>query len=131
MPTGKSIIALTLLLSVSWCCATMAQDVAGSVEPQTVVTIKPNYLPPSELLSFLGVEGAGGHGSLIWDTPQGRQEVQVRNNEAANLIVLSGDASAVAHISELIKQADTTPAPNRNRSKNRRDQHRGSSRSGY
>lgn len=109
MPTRRFIFALTLLLSITWCCATMAQDVASSVQSQTVVTIKPNYLPPSELLSYLGVEGSGGHGSLTWRTSQGRQEVQVRHNETANLIVLSGDASAVAHVRELIKHADIPP----------------------
>lgn len=109
MLTRTSTIALTLLLTISWCGATMAQDATMSAEPHTIVSIKPNYVPPSELLSFLGVEATGGHGIVTWRTSQGRQEVRVRHNETANLIVLSGAASAVAHVSELIKQADTPP----------------------
>jgi len=86
-----------------------AQGTAVSAEPQRVVTIKPNYLPPSELLEFLGVGSSAGGGSLIWRTADGRTEVQVRHNEAANIIVLSGSAEGVARAEELIRQVDTPP----------------------
>jgi type II secretory pathway component GspD/PulD (secretin) len=89
--------------------AVSAQDSFPSTGPQRVVTIKPNYLPPSELLDFLGLEGSGGHTSMIWRTADARTEVRVRHNQAANLIVLSGPADAVAHAEELIRQADTPP----------------------
>jgi len=103
------LIAVVIALCAISFHVAVAQDAPSVVQPKRVVTIKPNYLPPSELLDFLGVDGVSGRGNMTWRTPDGRQEVQVRHNETANLIVLSGAASAVGHIEELIRQADIPP----------------------
>ncbi|MCK4461744.1 MAG: hypothetical protein KAW46_08050 [candidate division Zixibacteria bacterium] len=107
----RTTIAATIAIPLCalWFDVATAQEAARVTEPERVVTIKPNYLPPSELLDFLGVESSGGRSGMIWRTSQGRQEVLVRHNETANLIVLAGPAGAVAHVEELIRQVDTPP----------------------
>ncbi|MCK4657322.1 MAG: hypothetical protein KAT85_09815, partial [candidate division Zixibacteria bacterium] len=58
----KGLIAvLLILLSTMWVVVAPAQeDTATSSTTSKVTTIKPNYLPPSEIMDFLGVRETGG-----------------------------------------------------------------------
>jgi type II secretory pathway component GspD/PulD (secretin) len=78
-------------------------------QPQAVVTVKPNFLPPPEILDFLGVRDIGGRGVLEWRTADGRRLVEIRSNDAANILILTGAPADVQFVERLIKEADVAP----------------------
>lgn len=74
-----------------------------------VATYKPDYIPPSEILGFLGVRSIGNLGILQWETPDGKHAVDIRHNDAANIIIVSGEGLDVDHVMALIGEADIPP----------------------
>jgi type II secretory pathway component GspD/PulD (secretin) len=101
-----------------WCFLVVA-GIVMAVEPQTqkkpvpltMVTevITPSYISPSELLDFLGVTTSGGVNSFFCDFPNHDRPVQIRCNDAANLVMLTGMPEDIAVVKELIKSADIPP----------------------
>ena len=92
-----------------WCSIVMAVTAATSAQAQTqVVTVKPQFLPPAELAQILGVRGEGSRGVLEWRAG-GTRSVEVRRNDAANLIMLAGSPEDVAAAEAMAKAADVAP----------------------
>lgn len=85
-------------------------EVAAVSKPATeIVTYKPTYAPPAEILGFLGVTGTGSWNIVEWQEDDGWHSVEVRVNAPANLLVVSGHGDDIEHVLKLIKQADTPP----------------------
>ncbi len=104
------VAALLILLSALWVDVAPAQEeTATSSATSKVTTIKPNYLPPSEIMDFLGVTDRGGRATLEWKDSDGWHSVDIRHNDAANLLVISGDAADVDFVQMLIREADISP----------------------
>lgn len=72
----------------------------------TVASVKPQYLPPSEVLQFLGARPTAGSYTV---SLMGGHEVQIRLQDTANLLLLQGDAADVQAVQELIRAADVAP----------------------
>ena len=75
----------------------------------SITTIKPAYLPPSDILGFLGVRMIGGRGIMEWETADHFHSVEIRCNDAANLLVLSGEPADVETVERMIQEADVAP----------------------
>ena len=107
----KALVAvLLILLSALWVDVAPAQEgTVSSSATSKVITIKPNFLPPSEIMDFLGVRDRGGLATLEWKDSDSRHSVDIRHNDAANLLVLSGNAEDVDHVQMLIREADVSP----------------------
>ncbi|MCP4631940.1 MAG: hypothetical protein GY855_03360 [candidate division Zixibacteria bacterium] len=85
-------------------------DVPQRPVPQNeVISIRPDYIPPVELLAFLGVNLDGNRGDLEWQTESGWHHVDIHFNDVANLLILSGQADDLEYISDLIREADVPP----------------------
>ncbi|MDD4053149.1 MAG: hypothetical protein PHR28_14785, partial [candidate division Zixibacteria bacterium] len=91
--------------------ATVSAQQAATTPPSdmTVITYKPNYVPPAEILSVTGARPYGGQYVLEWRLPDGNHYVDLRVNDAANLIILSGVAADVDYATALIRAADIAP----------------------
>lgn len=99
-----------IVLSAMFFSSVGAQELPTTAGPTTrVAAIKPNYLPPSEILDFLGVQGTRGRKALQWSTSDGRHSVEIRLNDVANLLILSGEISDVDFVEKLIREADIAP----------------------
>ncbi len=72
--------------------------------------VHPRYLPPADLADVLGARPDGGRWSIEWRDAAGVHAVQVRRNDAANLLMLSGEAADVAAVQALITAADVAPS---------------------
>lgn len=95
---------MTLVAAVS------AQQAATTTpSDMTVITYKPNYVPPAEILSMTGARPYGGQYVLEWRLPEGNHYVDLRVNDAANLIIISGIAADVDYAMGLIRAADIAP----------------------
>src|SRR5262245_5927365 len=82
---------------------------AGAGAEQQVATYKPQYLPAPELARILGVQEGQGHQMMEWRAGSELRSVEVLRNDAANLIMLAGEAGDVTMAETLIKAADVAP----------------------
>lgn len=73
-----------------------------------ILTVKPDYLPPAEILDFLDVSPMDGSTGVLWSSGDGC-DVEIRRNDAANMLVLSGPSSCVEVVEGLIHEADVPP----------------------
>lgn len=87
-------------------CLTIG-TVAGA--EMRVATVKPQYVPPAELSRVLGIHEREGADLLEWRSGEGLRSVEVRRNDAANLIVIAGEAEDVSAAEAMIKAADVAP----------------------
>jgi type II secretory pathway component GspD/PulD (secretin) len=85
-----------------------AQD-GPSPEMPVVEKITPQYLPPSRILDMLGVSSMRAVGVIEWDTPRGLGRVEVRHNDAANLLILTGTPRDLDLVKQMIAMADVPP----------------------
>lgn len=86
-----------------------AATAPAAVVAANVTTYKPNYVPPTELLTVVGARPYGGGYVLDWRLPDGNHYVDLRVNDAANLIIISGVASDVDQAVSLIQAIDVAP----------------------
>jgi type II secretory pathway component GspD/PulD (secretin) len=77
--------------------------------PQEVVSYKPDYIPPSQIIDFLGVHTKGSLGLMRWQVSEKAHMVEIRHNDAANVIIISGSGPDVDHVMSLIREADIAP----------------------
>jgi len=82
---------------------------AAGQTPLFVSTMKPQYLPPADLLSLLGARGEGNQRRLDWRAAEGIRSVDVRVNDVSNLLIISGDSTDVVYVQNLIRQSDLPP----------------------
>lgn len=101
-------ICLALVLVASSTCPAWSQGSAPPSGPE-VRTVRPQFLPPAELCRVLGMESADGCGRMPVGSPAGPRFVEIRRNDGANLLVLSGDPADVAVVAELVRQVDVAP----------------------
>jgi general secretion pathway protein D len=74
------------------------------------LSVKPQYLPPGELCRLLGLEaGSGGERLRIGGGEGPARWVEVRRNDASNLLLLTGAPADVAAAAELVTLADVAP----------------------
>ncbi len=78
----------------------------ASVAGATVASITPSYVPPRELLQFLGAR-TDGTGFVASMAPG--HDVRVLVQDTANLLVVQGDAADVQAIQDLARAADVAP----------------------
>ncbi len=102
-------LLLILVLGVWFVCASAQDTPAQSPTAGKVASIKPNFMPPTQILGFLGAKEAGGKFSLEWKDAGGWHSVDIRHNDAANLLVVSGATSDVAYVEAMIREADIAP----------------------
>jgi len=105
---------LLILLCLVWVTSANSQEELlesplVSASASKIATIKPNFLPPKEILDFLGVNADGSQGILEWETAEGLHLVEIRHHDAANLLIISGDATDVDFVEKLISEADIPP----------------------
>jgi type IV pilus assembly protein PilQ len=105
---GLVLLLAALAIGLGSIGSALAQEAPPAIET-TVAAIRPQYLPPAELCHLLCVEEDGRYGILRLGPPQQRRAVEVRRNESANLLVLSGAPGDVAAAAELIRQMDVPP----------------------
>ncbi len=74
-----------------------------------VSTIKPQYLPPAELARILGVRARDGREVLEWRAGNDIRSVEIRRNDAANLVMIIGESGDVAAAEAMVKATDVAP----------------------
>ena len=85
------------------------QETPINVSVNELLTIKPSYLTPSKLLDFLGARNIEGSNLYECNIPGSSDIVQIRCNDLANLMILSGAPSDINFVKGLIEQADIPP----------------------
>lgn len=109
----KQIIFITLLTLLLFpLCPEIAgaQETSATQQPaHRVVSVKPEYLPPSEILDFLGAHEYEGRLVIEWTESDGTHFVEIRQNDVANLIILTGVPADIEFIENLIRKADIAP----------------------
>src|SRR5262245_6415408 len=73
--------------------------------PVHVSYVRPQFLPPQALAEAMGVRFEGARGVLEWRDENGAHAVEVRRNDAANLLILSGASNEVAIAEGMVKGA--------------------------
>ncbi len=108
--SGKIILAGVLILLAGFFCAAGAQEMTASKTiVNTVVSIRPDYVPPTELLNILGIHTSDNVATMRWRDADGPHTVDIRHNDAANLILLTGGAEDVEFVEAMIREADIAP----------------------
>lgn len=105
---GLVLLLAVLAISLGPVGTALAQEAPPTIET-TVTAIRPQYLPPAELCRLLCVGEDGRCDIVRVGPPQQPRAVEVRRNEGANLLVLSGAPADVAAAAELIRQMDVAP----------------------
>ncbi len=102
-------VVVAPLLCIGVATTAVAQSSASaSASDGELMTIRSRYLPPSDLLELLGAEQLGGLAVVaVRDAPV--RYVEVRHNDAANLLILSGAPSDVERIEGVIREVDAPP----------------------
>ena len=109
----RAALTLCLLICLALGVPAAAQE-AQTIQapaPQSMVTevLTPDYLSPSELVGFLGTVTSGGVRYFFCDVMAQSRPVQVRFNDAANVVMLSGAPEDVAVAKDLVTSADVPP----------------------
>ena len=95
MNVVRSVIALICMLSVAGFA--LAQNAGNAV-------LKPQFLPPAELERMLGAREVGGRSVIEWSSGGASHAVDVRRNDASNMLLLQGSPE---DISAILSQAQT------------------------
>lgn len=72
-------------------------------------TLRPRFLPPSELARVLGAQPREGLEVIEWRAADGPHVVQLRRNDAANLILLTGSPEDLSVVEAMAAAADVEP----------------------
>ena len=99
------IVIVLVLPAISLGQETLSNAAGGS----ELLTIKPNYLTPSKILDFLGARNIEGGNLSECPVPGTTDLVEIRCNDLANLMILSGSHDDIDYVRGLIKQADIPP----------------------
>jgi general secretion pathway protein D len=100
-----TVVLVSLLSALSF--GQMSQDnPTGTTE---MMTIKPSYLPPSKIIDFLGAKALVDGNTHLFIIRGSAGPIEIRCNDMANLIILSGDHSDIDYVKKLITQADIPP----------------------
>jgi type II secretory pathway component GspD/PulD (secretin) len=107
---GKIYAAGLLILIACMFGMAGAQDLsAPKTVVNTVLSVQPDYVPPSEILDILGVRTSGNIAMMRWMDADGPHTVEIRHNDAANLIILTGGEKDVEFVEAMISEADIAP----------------------
>jgi type II secretory pathway component GspD/PulD (secretin) len=108
----ERVLLVSILVIIAVCAITARTEAQSKESPsQTMVTelITPDYISPSELVKFLGTTETGATHVFFCDIQNRSRPVQVRFNEPANLLALTGAPADVAVVRDLVKSADIPP----------------------
>lgn len=72
-------------------------------------TLKPSFVSPRELSDMLGATEYAGAAILRWSDGGAEHLVTLRRNDAANLLVLEGDAADLEHVAAQAAVFDVAP----------------------
>jgi type II secretory pathway component GspD/PulD (secretin) len=103
------VLLLVFVASMLWGHTAAQEQAAPEGFAKAVLTVKPRFLPPTQILGFLGVNHTTGLGILEWPAPDGLHVVEIRSNDAANLIILTGAPADLEFVETLIGEADVPP----------------------
>jgi type III secretion protein C len=107
-PISRLIVAAGLL-AILLAGSSMGQSVAASQSNTISVQVyRALYLPPDDLMAFLGT-ARSGDGVQEFRIANTTRSVEIRRNQPANLIVLTGEEADVALVLKLLKEADIAP----------------------
>jgi len=98
-------------------CALPLSPAGAQAEPGTqpgtpvdrIITIKPQYLSPAAILRLLGIPVESNTGAWEWVRNDNYHIVNFHLNEAANVLIVSGDAADIEYVEKLIAEADLPP----------------------
>ena len=82
---------------------------AASAQTQRTLVFKPQYLPPAELEAMLGARDVGARRVVEWGAAGATHAVEVRRNDASNMVVLSGASDEVGAVEDMAKAFDVPP----------------------
>ncbi|HTK32076.1 MAG TPA: hypothetical protein VL332_08950 [Candidatus Saccharimonadaceae bacterium] len=82
---------------------------AASAQTQRTLVFKPQYLPPAELEAMLGAHDVGARRVVEWSAGGTTHAVEVRRNDASNMVVLSGASEEVGAVEDMAKAFDVPP----------------------
>lgn len=99
----------TLTVVAALCSSLAAFAPPPACADSRVAYLKPQYVPPAELAGMLGVQSSGGRGLLEWRGSDGMHSVEVRRNDASNLLMVSGSSDDVAAVEAMVRAADVAP----------------------
>lgn len=100
MKVVRSVIALICMLSVAGFAA--AQSAGNAV-------LKPQFLPPADLERMLGAREVGGRSVIEWSSGGASHAVDVRRNDASNMLLLQGSPEDIAAILSQAQTFDVAP----------------------
>jgi type IV pilus assembly protein PilQ len=108
---SKLIIVLSAIIMAMILAAAVAaqENLAPPPAAREVITYKPDYIPPSDILTFLGANTVGNLSIMRWLAADGTHAVDIRHNAAANIMIISGEGPDVDHVLDLIREADIAP----------------------
>ena len=101
----KRAIVIMAAIACAIAATALAQEGAGS----KTAPLKPQYLPPAELEHMLGARAQGGRSVLEWEAGGRTRSVDMRRNDASNLLLLTGEAADVDAALELARACDVPP----------------------
>ncbi len=105
---SKRILGLCLFtLLVCLCGTAFGQDQSPS--DYQVESVSPTYLPPYDILSIIGAEADGNQSVLRWRADDRSHRVDIKVNDASNVIILCGEQSDIDFVKALIQEADVSP----------------------
>jgi type IV pilus assembly protein PilQ len=81
---------------------------AAAQSPRTD-TYKPSYVPPAELMRMMGARESDGRWRLAWPSGGGERAVELRSNDAANVVFVTGAPDDVASATALAQSLDLAP----------------------
>lgn len=104
----KWMIALCLgcLIPATFPQLAASQDMAPSYR---IETLEPAYLPVDRMLDLLGAQTEGNVHVLSWQADDGRHRVEIRPQETANRLILSGTPADIEVAKNLAAAVDLPP----------------------
>lgn len=110
---SRTVLLMLVLSILSTSGTVMATEpqIGEKSYSQTMVTevLTPDYISPSELVKFLGTTVSGGTHYFFCDVQNQSRPVQIRYNDAANVVMLTGAPEDVSMVKDLVKSADIAP----------------------
>jgi len=100
------VLAIGLLILTTFPQSAAPQDTASSYR---IDTLQPAYLPVDTMLDLLGAGAEGNVRVLAWQADDGRHRVEIRPQETANRLILSGAPADIAVVRSLAAAVDLPP----------------------
>lgn len=97
------------LMMLGACLCSVAIGQNSIISDYTIESVRPNYLAPYQILDIVGAETYGNNTVVRWQAGGSMHRVDVKVNEASNLILLCGAVADIEIVKKLIYEADVNP----------------------